>query len=112
MNKLDLFNKEQVKEDISSFNVGDVVSVTVKIPEENKVRLHTFQGTVIAIKGRGISRTFTVRKVSFQEGIEKVFPLYSPNIEKIEVTQKGKVKRAKLFYLRKKIGKGAKIKQE
>ncbi|MDD5115771.1 MAG: 50S ribosomal protein L19 [Candidatus Omnitrophica bacterium] len=95
------------KKDMPKFNVGDTVKVLSKIPEGDKFRLHPFEGVVIAKGGSGIRLNFTVRKVSFGEGIERVFPLYSPNIERIEVIRSGKVKRAKLYYLRSKIGKHA-----
>ena len=92
------------KKDMPKFGVGDTLKVFVKIPEgEDKVRLHPFEGVVIAKKGNN----FTVRKVSYGEGIERIFPLYSPSIERIEIVRSGKVKRAKLFYLRGKIGKRA-----
>ena len=92
-----------------AFNIGDTVKIMTKIPEGDKVRLHPFEGTVIAKRGSGAHTTFTVRKVSFGEGIERVFPLYSPAIESIKVAHSGKVKRAKLYYLRAKVGKETKI---
>ena len=105
-----LIGQSQMKKEITPFNVGDVVNVVVKIPEQDKIRLHSFEGTVICKRQRGIGSTFTVRKVSYGEGIERIFPLHSPSIEKIEVVRRGKVRRAKLYYLRKKIGKEAKVK--
>lgn len=107
MDKLKLVEQEYVKKDIPKFNIGDTVKVMVKIPEGDKIRLHPFEGRVIARRGSGVNTNFTVRKVSFGEGIERVFPLYSPGIEKIEVINSGKVKRAKLYYLRGKVGKRA-----
>lgn len=96
------------KKEVPQFNVGDTVKVLTKIPEGvDKFRLHPFEGVVIAKSGSGIKLNFTVRKVSFGEGIERVFPLYSPSIERIEVIRSGKVKRSKLYYLRSKIGKHA-----
>ena len=96
------------KKEVPQFNVGDTVKVLTKIPEgADKFRLHPFEGVVIAKSGSGIKLNFTVRKVSFGEGIERVFPLYSPSIERIEVIRSGKVKRSKLYYLRSKIGKHA-----
>ena len=96
------------KKDMPQFNVGDTVKVFTKIPEGvDKFRLHPFEGVVIAKSGSGIKLNFTVRKVSFGEGFERVFPLYSPSIERIEIIRSGKVKRAKLYYLRSKIGKHA-----
>lgn len=94
--------------EMPTFHVGDTVKVLVKIPEgTDKVRLHPFEGVVIAKSGSGIHQTFTVRKVSYGEGIERVFPLYTPSIQRIEVLRSGKVKRAKLYYLRSKVGKRA-----
>jgi large subunit ribosomal protein L19 len=96
------------KKEMPQFNVGDTVKVLTKIPEGvDKFRLHPFEGVVIAKTGSGIKLNFTVRKVSSGEGIERVFPLYSPSIERIEIIRSGKVKRAKLYYLRSKIGKHA-----
>jgi len=107
-NKLKLIEAEFTKRELPHFNVGDTVRILTKIVEgEDKVRLHPFEGVVIAKKGRGIHSTFTVRRVSYGEGIERVFPLFSPTIERIEVVRSGKVKRAKLFYLRGKVGKRA-----
>ena len=104
---------EQVpKKDMPQFNVGDNVVVYTKILELDKVRTHPFEGTVISRRGSGIKETFTVRKVSFGEGVERIFSLYSPSIERIEVTRKGKVRRAKLYYLRRKIGKESKIEEK
>ena len=108
MDKIKLIESEYTKKEVPKFNVGDTVKVLVKIPEsDDKVRLHPFEGVVIAKKGSGIKDSFTVRKVSYGEGIERVFPLYSPSIERIEIIRSGKVKRAKLYYLRSKIGKRA-----
>lgn len=107
MDKIKLIEQEYTKKEMPVFNVGDTVRVLVKIPEADKVRLHPFEGVVIAKRGFRIRENFTVRKVSYGEGIERVFPLYSPSIERIEVIRTGKVKRAKLYYLRGKIGKRA-----
>jgi len=108
MNKIKMIEEQYMKKDLPKFGVGDTVKVLVKIPEgPDKVRLHPFEGVVIAKGGRGIKEAFTVRKVSFGEGIERVFPLYSPVIERIELIRSGKVKRAKLYYLRSKVGKHA-----
>ncbi len=107
MDKMQLIESEQAKKETPKFNVGDTVKVMTKILEGDKVRLHPFEGVVIAKRGSGIGQNFTVRKVSYGEGIERVFPLYSPTIEKIEVVRSGKVKRAKLYYLRAKVGKRA-----
>lgn len=108
MDKLKMIEQEYTKKEIPKFNVGDTIRVLVKIPEgPDKTRLHPFEGVVIAKRGQGIKESFTMRKVSYGEGIERVFPLYSPAIERIEVVRSGKVKRAKLYYLRGKVGKRA-----
>ena len=107
MDKMKMIETEYLKKDATAFHIGDTIRVMVKIPEGDKVRLHPFEGIVIAKKGSGIKENFTVRKVSYGEGIERVFPLHSPSIERIEVLRSGKVKRAKLYYLRGKIGKRA-----
>lgn len=108
MDKLKLIEAEFTKKEMPVFGVGDTLRVLTKIPEgPDKFRLHPFEGVVIAKSGSGIRLNFTVRKVSFGEGIERVFPLYSPAIERIEVIRSGKVKRAKLYYLRTKVGKHA-----
>lgn len=106
--KLRLIEAEYTKKEMPKFGVGDTVKVLTKIQEgQDKVRLHPFEGVVISKKGSGVREMFTVRRVSFGEGIERVFPLYSPSIERIEVVRSGKVKRAKLYYLRGKVGKRA-----
>jgi large subunit ribosomal protein L19 len=108
MDKIKFAEQEYLKKEVPAFGVGDTVKVMVKIPEgADKVRLHPFEGVVIAKRGSGIRTSFTVRKVSYGEGIERVFPLHSPSIERIEIIRSGKVKRAKLYYLRGKIGKRA-----
>jgi len=108
MDKIKLIEQEYTKKELPAFNVGDTVRVMVKLPEpNNRVRLHPFEGVVIAKRGAGVRASFTVRKVSYGEGIERVFPLYSPAIERIEVIQPGKVKRARLYYLRTKVGRRA-----
>ena len=109
MDKIKLIEGDYAVKDLPKFNVGDTIKIMTKIPEGDKVRLHPFEGTVIAKNGSGIRSTFTVRKVSYGEGIERVFPLNSPAIENIKLVHSGKVKRAKLYYLRGKIGKAAKI---
>ncbi len=108
MDPILLLEKQQIRQDLENFKPGDLVRVYTKSPEG---RLQVFEGTVIAIKGSGINRSFTVRKISYGVGVEKVFPLYSPIIDKVEVVRRGKVRRAKLYYLRTKIGKEAKIKE-
>jgi len=108
MDKMKLIESQQVNKEMPKFNVGDTVKVLTRIPEgPDKFRLHPFEGVVISKEGSGIKEHFTVRKVSYGEGIERVFPLYSPDIERIELIRSGKVKRAKLYYLRNKVGKRA-----
>ena len=101
----------QLKETVDQFNVGDTVRVHGKIKEGNRERIQSFEGTVIKIPGGSNRETFTVRKSSNGIGVEKTWPLHSPNVEKIEVVRKGKVRRAKLFYLRDRVGKKAKVKE-
>ncbi|MDO8748731.1 MAG: 50S ribosomal protein L19 [Candidatus Omnitrophota bacterium] len=110
IDKIKLIEGELSAKEMPKFNIGDTIKVLTKIPEGDKVRLHPFEGVVIAKNGSGVRTTFTVRKVSFGEGIERVFPLYSPAIDSIKLVFSGRVKRAKLYYLRGKIGKEAKIK--
>jgi large subunit ribosomal protein L19 len=108
MEKIKLIEQEYTKKEVSQFKVGDTIRVLTKIVEgPDKTRLHPFEGVVIAKQGSGVRQSFTVRKVSYGEGIERVFPLYSPSIERIEVIRSGKVRRAKLYYLRGKVGKRA-----
>ena len=101
---------EQLKE-VASFNVGDTIQVYGKIKEGNRERIQVFEGVVLKRQGTGVRETFTVRKTSNGVGVEKTWPVYSPNVEKIEVVRRGKVRRAKLFYLRDRVGKKAKIKE-
>lgn len=101
----------QLKESVPSFNVGDTVRVSAKIKEGNRERIQVFEGTVIKRQNGGVRETFTVRKNSNGIGVEKTWPLHSPIVEKIEVTRHGKVRRAKLFYLRDRVGKKAKVKE-
>ncbi|MBQ8430752.1 MAG: 50S ribosomal protein L19 [Clostridia bacterium] len=103
--------KEQLKSNITPFNVGDTVKVYVKVVEGDKERIQAYEGVCIAKKGSGIRENFTVRRVSFGIGVERTFPLHSPRIDKIEVVRKGRVRRAKLYYLRDRQGKAAKIKE-
>ena len=106
------FDARQLRSDLPDFEVGDTVKMKVKVEEAEKVRFHPFEGTVIRKTGRGLAATFTVRKISFGEGIERVFPIHSPSVDSIKVLHKAiKVRRAKLYYLRYKKGKKAKIKQ-
>ncbi len=101
-----------MKKDIPEFRVGDTVDVEVKIIEEGKTRAQTFEGIVIARAGSSIEETFTVRKISYGEGVERVFPLHSPSIEKIKLIKKGSVKRAKLYYLKRKVGKDTRVEEK
>lgn len=104
--------QQQIKQDIPDFGPGDNVKVHYRITEGNRERIQVFQGDVIRRHGESSRETFTVRKVSFSVGVERTFPVHSPKIEKIEVVRKGKVRRAKLYYLRDKVGKAAKIKEK
>lgn len=112
MNLINTIEKEQLKERVTEFNVGDTLKVFVKVVEGNKERLQAFEGICIARKNGSIRETFTVRKTSFGVGVERVFPLHSPRIDRIEVVRRGKVRRAKLYYLRELTGKKAKVKQK
>lgn len=103
--------KDQLKTDLPSFKPGDTVRVHVRIVEGSRERIQVFEGVIIKRRGGGISETFTVRKVSYGVGVERTFPLHTPKIEKIEVTRRGRVRRAKLYYLRNLRGKAARIKE-
>ena len=111
MEKIQAFVSEQLKTEVPQFGIGDGVKVYIRITEGEKTRTQMFEGTVIARHGGGISETFTVRRVSYGVGVEKTFPLHSPNVEKIEVFRLAKVRRAKLYYLRSRVGKAAKVKE-
>ena len=112
MDAMKVFTEELLKKDAPQFNVGDTVRVSVRIKEGERERIQAFEGTVIAKKHGGIAETFTVRRTSYGVGVECVFPVHSPFVEKVEVVRKGKVRRAKLFYLRERTGKAAKVKEE
>ena len=112
MNLINTIEQEYLKESVTEFNVGDTVKVFVKVVEGNKERLQAYEGVVIARKSGGVSETFTVRRISFGIGVERIFPLHSPRIDRVEVVRKGKVRRAKLYYLRELTGKKAKIKEK
>ena len=112
MQILDAVDAASLRSDIPEFSPGDTVKVHVNITEGNRSRIQVFQGVVIGRSGDGVRETFTVRKISFQVGVERTFPVHSPKIEKIEVMRKGDVRRAKLYYLRDKVGKAAKIKEK
>ena len=112
MTQLEAFASQQLKAEVPQFNVGDTVKVYQLIKEGTRERTQIFEGTVIAKKNGGISETFTVRRVAFGVGTEKTFPLHSPNVQKVEVIRAGKVRRAKLYYLRDRVGKSAKVKEK
>jgi large subunit ribosomal protein L19 len=112
MNPTDLVDRASLRDDVPEFQPGDTVKVHVRVVEGNRERVQVFQGAVIKRKGAGIRETFTVRKVSFGVGVERTFPVHSPIIAKIEVVTLGDVRRAKLYYLRGRIGKSAKIKEK
>lgn len=107
MNIINKIEQEQIKTDLTPFNVGDTIKVHTRVIEGGKERIQIFQGIVIAKRGSGINEAFTVRKISYGEGVERVFPLNTPRIAKIEIVNRGKVRRAKLHYLRSRIGKDA-----
>ena len=111
MDLIKILNEQQMKADAPVIEVGDTVKVHVKIKEGNRERIQVFEGTVIARKHGGIAETITVRRISYGVGCEKVFPLHSPNVAMIETVRKGKVRRAKLYYLRDRMGKAAKVKE-
>lgn len=112
MNLIRMIEQEQLKSDLPEFGPGDTVRVHVKVKEGNRERLQAFEGTVIARKGGGATETFTVRRVSYGVGVERTFPVHSPKLDKIEVLRRGRVRRAKLYYLREVSGKAAKIKEK
>ena len=107
-----LMTYESLKENVPTVNVGDTIRVHNKIKEGSRERIQMFEGTVIAKHGGGISETFTVRRVSYGCGVEKTFPIHSPNVEKVDIIRVGKVRRAKLYYLRDRVGKASKVKEK
>ncbi len=109
---LDSIAKDQIRNDLPEIKVGDTVKVYQKIVEGSRTRTQMFEGTIIKIQGGGIGKTFTARRISYGVGVEKTWPVNSPNVEKIEVVRHGKVRRAKLFYLRDRVGKAAKVKEK
>jgi large subunit ribosomal protein L19 len=111
MNEIQAIEAEQMKSELDQFKVGDTVKVHFKIVEGKTERVQIYEGLVIAMKNSKVGKTFTVRKISYGVGVERVFPIHSPRIVKVEVVRPGKVRRAKLYYIREKIGKGAKIKE-
>ena len=112
MDALKLIAADSVKAEVPEFRVGDTVRVSVNIREGERERIQAFEGTVIARKGSGVAETFTVRRVAYGVGVERVFPLHSPNVKDIKVVRRGKVRRAKLYYLRDRVGKAAKVKEK
>ena len=112
MNLINEIENNQLKTDLPELNSGDSVKVNVKVSEGNRERIQTFEGVVISIYGVGISKTITVRKLSVGVGVERIFPVHAPIVESIEIQRKGKVRRSKLYYLRDRIGKSAKIKED
>ena len=111
MDKIQAFTNEQLKKDVPVIRVGDTVRVYNKIKEGNRERTQLFEGLVISKKNGGISETFTVRRIAYGVGVEKTFPLHSPNVDKVEIVRTGKVRRAKLYYIRERVGKAAKVKE-
>ena len=112
MDLVKALNSQYMKEELPEIRVGDTVRVHVRIKEGARERIQVFEGVIIARKHGGVGETITVRRVSYGVGVEKTFPIHSPNIEKIEVVRSGKVRRAKLYYLRDRVGKAAKVKQD
>ena len=103
---------DYLKKETTALKIGDYVRVQFKVIEGTRERIQTFEGTVIAKRGSGVSETFTVRRVSYGVGVERVFPVHSPNVEKVELVRKGRVRRSKLYYLRDRVGKSAKVKEK
>ena len=112
MDALKIISGDSMKETTPAFNIGDTIRVDVKIREGERERIQAFEGTVIAKKGSGVAETFTVRRVAYGVGVERVFPLHSPNVAAIKVVRHGKVRRSKLYYLRDRVGKAAKVKED
>jgi large subunit ribosomal protein L19 len=110
LEQIALIDKATTRADFPAFNVGDTIKMRIKVKEADKMRIHPFEGTVIKKQGKGVTAAFTVRKISFGEGVERTFPINSPVIDKIEVVSKGVIKRAKLYYLRDRLGKKARVK--
>lgn len=111
MDLIKAFTQEQIKETPPVFNIGDNVKVHNRIKEGTRERVQIYEGTVIGRRGEGVSETFTVRRLSYGIGVEKTFPLHSPFVEKVEIVRRGKIRRAKLYYLRDRVGKRAKVKE-
>ncbi len=111
MDALKLIAQDSMKAELPVVEIGDTVNVSVKIREGDKERIQAFEGTVIARKGSGVAETFTVRRLSYGVGVERVFPIHSPNVANVTIVRKGRVRRAKLYYLRGRVGKAAKVKE-
>ncbi len=112
MDALKTITVQSMKTEIPQFKIGDTVKISVKIREGERERIQMFEGTVIARKGSGIAETFTVRRVSYGVGVERVFPIHSPNVVDVKVIRNGRVRRSKLYYLRDRVGKAAKVKEQ
>ena len=112
MDIIKAFTSEQLKENVPVVRIGDTIRVHNKIKEGSRERIQMFEGTVIAKHGGGISETFTVRRVSYGVGVEKTFPVHSPNVEQVDIIRVGKVRRAKLYYIRDRVGKASKVKEK
>ncbi len=112
MDALKMIAQDSAKKEIPQFDIGDTVRIDVNIREGERERIQVFEGTVIARKGSGISETFTVRRVSYGVGVERVFPIHSPNVKAVSIVRKGRVRRAKLYFLRDRVGKAAKVKEQ
>ena len=112
MDYIAAMTNEQLKKELPTVNVGDNVRIHTRIKEGTRERIQMFEGTVIAKHGGGISETFTVRRVSYGVGVEKTFPIHSPNVEKVDIIRVGKIRRAKLYYLRGRVGKASKVKEQ
>lgn len=112
MDALKTIAADSIKSELPKFSIGDTVRVGVNIREGDKERVQMFEGTVIAKKGSGVAETFTVRRVSYGVGVERVFPIHSPNVKEVKVVRYGKVRRSKLYYLRDRVGKAAKVKEQ
>ena len=111
MDIIKALEQEQLRTDLPNLEIGDYVKVHLKVKEGTRERLQVFDGTVIALKGAGLKETFTVRKISYGVGVERILPLHSPKIDHIEIVRKGMVRRAKLYYLRDRVGKASKVKE-
>lgn len=112
MDIIKAIEQEQLRTDLPKLSIGDFVKVHLKVKEGNRERIQVFEGTVIAIKGTGLKETFTVRRVSYGVGVERILPVHSPKIDHIDVVRKGKIRRAKLYFLRDRVGKASKIKEK